>query len=652
MKKLIFILLLIPYLLSAQTTYYVASGGDNANDGSDSTANAFATLTYAAANVSSPDIIHLCTGSWEVDVAIAWPVGVSLVGNDALSIITTTVDSPEWSGVVQALLYLKSVSMTDGAQSISHIAFDGASLYGARALWILHRNNVIIHHCTFTDFHYQGLVWAGEGGSFVDNIYNVGTVPPTNYATGSEFYNNTITNCAHYSGTGRGGLTLKAQEDMLIHDNTITQTGRATGANGYPVKMSWINGLKFYDNIVLKGDVDDYGFAIEMAFVIYGGEFYGNTITGAIDLNQIAKGDYDYGAYIHDNTLGPATPNNLYYSGIILEMTTQDVIIEKNHFRNGGEGITYTPRANDTVSNHLISANVFDKIGNETAGSKWGIIRLWYGADVIKMQGYFRIYNNTMFVDEDDPRWFNIGLGGFSEGNEISIVNNIITGAQGYGIHMESLDNVTTLNIKNNVFYDNGSSNAYDLSGTPDTYVNTDNVVDNPDFTTPGSDYTLTAPSPAIGAGFDVGLNTDYAGDSYKSPPSIGAYAYDSSPPSPNPATVTTTAATAVKSVRATAGGNVTDIGGSAVTTRGVCWSTSASPDITDNIVPSGSGTGAFSCTLTGLSNSTLYYIRAYAENGETAYGAQESFTTPAYSSVTSGGVIVLDDSGNPIIIE
>ena len=140
-----------------------------------------------------------------------------------------------------------------------------------------------------------------------------------------------------------------------------------------------------------------------------------------------------------------------------------------------------------------------------------------------------------------------------------------------------------------------------------------------------------------------VGINTDYAGDSYKSPPSVGCYEYDSSVPSPDPATVTTTY-TSRTSVTAEVGGEVTDIGGAAVSTRGVCYSTSSSPVYTDDYVTSGSGTGVFSCTLSWLTAGTTYYIRAYAYNGEYAYGAQESFTTPTSSLVVSGSAVYLKD--------
>ncbi len=122
--------------------------------------------------------------------------------------------------------------------------------------------------------------------------------------------------------------------------------------------------------------------------------------------------------------------------------------------------------------------------------------------------------------------------------------------------------------------------------------------------------------------------------------------------------TVSTTAVSSITATSAASGGNVTNDGGATVTVRGVCWSTSATPTTTDNTTSSGSGTGIFISSLTGLSPGTTYYVRAYATNSAgTAYGNQVSFTTDiqlpsltttAISSITatsavSGGNITAD---------
>lgn len=94
--------------------------------------------------------------------------------------------------------------------------------------------------------------------------------------------------------------------------------------------------------------------------------------------------------------------------------------------------------------------------------------------------------------------------------------------------------------------------------------------------------------------------------------------------------TVTTTAISSLTSSSASSGGNVTSDGGIAVTARGVCWSTSLNPTISDSKTTDGSGTGSFASSITGLSSNTTYHVRAYATNTcGTSYGSDIEFTTP-----------------------
>jgi uncharacterized protein (TIGR02145 family) len=107
--------------------------------------------------------------------------------------------------------------------------------------------------------------------------------------------------------------------------------------------------------------------------------------------------------------------------------------------------------------------------------------------------------------------------------------------------------------------------------------------------------------------------------------------------------TLTTNAATAITEKTATSGGNITNDGGGSVTARGVCWATTTNPTISNSKTTNGTGLGAFTSNLTGLTGSTTYYVRAYATNGAgTAYGSEISFTT----SLPTVGT-VNDNDGN-----
>lgn len=104
---------------------------------------------------------------------------------------------------------------------------------------------------------------------------------------------------------------------------------------------------------------------------------------------------------------------------------------------------------------------------------------------------------------------------------------------------------------------------------------------------------------------------------------------------------VTSSPVTNITTTTATVGGNVTSDGRAPVT-RGVCFSTAANPTTQGQCVAGGTGAGAFSLGITGLTPGTPYHARAYATNVVgTSYGADVTFTTltPVLPSVTTWGV-------------
>jgi hypothetical protein len=101
--------------------------------------------------------------------------------------------------------------------------------------------------------------------------------------------------------------------------------------------------------------------------------------------------------------------------------------------------------------------------------------------------------------------------------------------------------------------------------------------------------------------------------------------------------TVTTSALTNITLITATGGGNVTSDGGISITARGICWSTTTNPTLSNSYTTDGSGSGMFVSTLTGLTQNTQYFVRAYATNNiGTSYGNEVNFTTlPTCGSIT-----------------
>ena len=101
---------------------------------------------------------------------------------------------------------------------------------------------------------------------------------------------------------------------------------------------------------------------------------------------------------------------------------------------------------------------------------------------------------------------------------------------------------------------------------------------------------------------------------------------------------INTTALTGLAPKNVTTGGTITSDGGSAVTSRGVCWSTTSPPTISNSKVNTGTGTGTYTSTVSGLSPSTTYYLRSFATNSSgTSYGNEIPFTTPSAPTLTNG---------------
>ncbi len=93
---------------------------------------------------------------------------------------------------------------------------------------------------------------------------------------------------------------------------------------------------------------------------------------------------------------------------------------------------------------------------------------------------------------------------------------------------------------------------------------------------------------------------------------------------------LTTSLISSIQDASATGGGSVTADGGSAIITRGICWSTSQNPTTANSkIADVGTGLGGFTSFMTGLTAGTVYYVRAFATNNDgTAYGPEVSFPT------------------------
>lgn len=123
-----------------------------------------------------------------------------------------------------------------------------------------------------------------------------------------------------------------------------------------------------------------------------------------------------------------------------------------------------------------------------------------------------------------------------------------------------------------------------------------------------------------------------------------------------------TSMASEITETSAVTGGVIINDGGSDIFERGVCWSTNQNPGVSDSHITAGTGAGSFTCEITELEESTTYYVRAYAINGNgIGYGPEISFTTHGRPKVTTAAVTditqtsavcggtVTDECGSPV---
>jgi hypothetical protein len=205
-------------------------------------------------------------------------------------------------------------------------------------------------------------------------------------------------------------------------------------------------------------------------------------------------------------------------------------------------------------------------------------------------------------------------------------INNVAcTSASAPSITNGTTANITCTSIDvngNNVTSDGGAS----ITERGVVYATTSNPT--------LSDSKITA-SGTTGS-YDVtvsglNINTLYYFRAYATNSVGTTYGNEVSSSTLNCATVVTGTSASVSCTAFTVNNNeVTAEGSSSVTERGIVYHTSSNPTIANNKVTSGSGLGTYNITVnSGLTGSTLYYVRAFATNTQgTTYGSEIQITT------------------------
>lgn len=598
-------------------TYYIDPDGSDGS-GNGSSGNPWKTLYKAVTTVSgSGDIIHVNPGDYTESTQMYLDANVSIEGEgDTSHIISHHADI----GYIECLIVLSGSGNTN--QSISYIKFDGDNLTGYQGIGVYQRTNVHIHHCTFVNFYLSGALFAGSGSG------------------NNSFHDNVMTNCGgnvpdgDYQGN-HPNLVLAGQTGTLVYNNVITQTARSSGSNGEGIAgyQSNVN-CKIYGNTITvqKPNNVTWTFSIEL-WDVTNLEIYNNVISGYID---IAGNTLNNGVSFHDNSVGWDSLHDDANDGLQFENRGIDknIAIYNNSFKNCERAIWFCHYNSATayVEDVSIYNNVIYNVGRSDVASGSGMYFQTGPEELPTHYSRLKIWNNTIVNGTGTyPAIAGIYLPTGDDVSTISIRNNIINGFTTASIYANQTlyGTIDTMSIENNLFYQNGNSNAPLYVHPTPTYVTYQNNVIglDPSFVS-STNFHLLSNSAAISEGIDVNLSTDKDGVAWNSPPSIGAYEYGGgAEPSTAIPIVTTSSISNIFTTSASCGGNVTHDGSANVTAKGVCWNTSINPTISNSHTHDGTGEGAFTSAISGLDVSTHYYVRAYATNSVgTGYGSNVQF--------------------------
>jgi len=564
MKKLIFILLFIPALLSGATLYVDESGIDNAGrDGSIS--QPFASFHYAVTRAVAGDVIYFNAGEYYESGQIEFPVQISIngAGRDLVTIYITANLRP-------FLRMHSAAEGTNGNQSIRNITIDGTNTCDA-LIYIFARSNILIENCRFQNAVYEGVYFFGctQAGSRVAEIYAVNNV----------VRNNIIYNCCGFGkrnesewNTNHYGVGLGGQKDMIIEHNTIIQPSRETPV-GVPIGFTNHGhhcGVKIrYNHLETAGKrgyvstVHGWFFSMELWSPRGGNEIYNNRIIGDIDIGGYNTDDSEgYGfalkIYKNDCRIPEETPAPYKYTyrGVRLESgMSGGVYIYQNQFANGYVGVSFDMARKATadlpvmlVKDVYIFLNTFTQIEKSDTTNNYGFVFTFFSGE--KIQDHPTLPDDLRdAVIRDVYFWrntiYNSAFGGgkgtyamiqCNDGE--SIFRNIrAVGNICYNVYQPvrlfDVTSVDSIFINYNIFHGAGATLYHFGSMNPETVTTTGNVTSNPLFVNAATgNYELQSGSPAINAilaGVDIAY--DFRGWPIVGLPDIGAFEYGATAP-------------------------------------------------------------------------------------------------------------------------
>ena len=306
----------------------------------------------------------------------------------------------------------------------------------------------------------------------------------------------------------------------------------------------FIKGTKIYDNDISVSlrDVSgqtSYAFAIEIWSGKGGIEVYNNRCNGGIDFSGYGfddTGGYGFAVDVYGNTvILPCKPTNTEESGLIFESgSTGGVYCRRNFIKNFSKGLVLSMRQNSLVQgiNGLyVDYNIFSEIGRVSATMTGTTMEF----NCVPSTGWtyptvndFRFANNVMHRASTPVQTYGINMYANASGAGATWTNVVAVNNISYNVYTPLKwedQTVDTVQIWTNITYNATNNNRFvDCTVTNDTVQTA--LTSDPLFVST-TDLHLQSTSPAINAGTNVGITSDFHGASlYGAAYDIGAFEY------------------------------------------------------------------------------------------------------------------------------
>ena len=488
---------------------YVATTGNDGNNGTQS--NPWRTVARAIVGSASGMTIHVGSGTYIEATALVLPSGVSLIGagsaNTKIQVnlyynveanLVTHNGTIGWAPALDKFC----IQIPNGSnQTLKGFAMSGQNRACHGAIFMDDGSNVVIDDLHVQDFHMTGIWLNTSRNCEIKNCY-------------------LKDNCFGTAYQDAGNIMFHANTNLLIHDNTIVETGVMGGKGGYGIKTyskqfqhaafweywsdnwgAWAEGTKIYNNSItvpslgtwMAGSNQVPAITIEFnALSARNVEIYNNYLTNHISLIGFTGTSF----HVHHNTFDLG--QSYRYA---MEADAQNIEFNHNYVYGG-----YYPIAqwgnNATVSNLRVHHNVFEAM---VSGS------YVFHLDSSVMD-QFVFVANTVIDTQGIDKVFKAAKGNAAFRN-VTISDNLFVAASARGDIFSTDNSKITGTITHNGFQNCPTYGGNTISG--DMRLQKSGSKPNPFF-------TLQSNSPAINAGVAVAPYTNGS----TGLPDLGAYEY------------------------------------------------------------------------------------------------------------------------------